>query len=174
MTLWQVRSSILYHFVLPLFTFHSVQKCPFLWNVNGDFTLDLWVERCYRLGVISCNEASFGNIGNEEHLLKLATQSLATNYAKYFKPFPKYLLRNPKIEESTFILFHILTSSLSGFSIEWIIRHLLKNLSHQSLSTIFIIIFLFSTRIQNFFLFSKWYGNWNTKARAGFSPKHFL
>ena len=102
-------------------------------------------------------------------LLKLAAQSLATNYAKYFKPFPKYLQRNPKIEESTFILFHILTSRLSGFSIEWIIRHLLKNLSHQSLSTIFIIIFLFSTRIQNFFLFSKWYGNWNTKARASSS-----
>ena len=77
-------------------------------------------------------------------LLKLAAQSLATNYAKYFKPFPKYLQRNPKIEESTFILFHILTSSLSGFSIEWIIRHLLKNLSHQSLSKIIIIRFSFS------------------------------
>ena len=77
-------------------------------------------------------------------LLKLAAQSLATKYPKYFKPFPKYLQRNPKIEESTFILFHILTSSLSGFSIEWIIRHLLKNLSHQSLSKIIIIRFSFS------------------------------
>ena len=101
--------------------------CSFLWtafsNVNDDFTLALQVERCYRLGEISYNEPSFGNIG-KEHLLAQTPNTIPGNklsqiFQTISQIFAKKWIFTVKISwssnpwESTFFLFHILTRPLN-------------------------------------------------------------
>ena len=96
-------------------------------NISDGFTVDLSLARCYRLGVISRNEASFGNIG-KKHLLKARNTICGTNIAKYFKPTAKYFCKE---YQGVRLLFHV------PFSTYWQVSaglssHFLKNLSRLS------------------------------------------
>ena len=96
-------------------------------NISNGFTVDLSLARCYRLGVISRNEASFGNIG-KKHLLKARNTICGTNIAKYFKPTAKYFCKE---YQGVRLLFHV------PFSTYWQVSaglssHFLKNLSRLS------------------------------------------
>ena len=119
-------------------------------------------------------------------LLKRATQSEATNYPKYFKPFPKYLPRNesfgwkyPDRQIVERALSHILTIALSignwkapSGAFNWIDNNqppatFSLQLYPRLSSPLGCFSFLFCKRTKNFSLsLPRWYGNWNTKARA--------
>ena len=123
-------------------------------NVKGIFECQWWfyswsvlVERCYRLGVISCNEPSFGNIGEEQLLAQTRNTIQGNKLSQIFQTISQIFAKkwifwveiswssNPMIEHSL-RLPHIDNCPLnrklkSPLSIELIIISRLP-LSHSS------------------------------------------